>query len=252
MLHNIPPKSSHSHRSDNFYPRAEAALDDFINILINSDSEPIVLVMLSRFAETQISDWQLDRAEKKTDPEERESLINDAYKKFDRLALCMNNIFEQFSVNALLTRTGIIPRQEDKITKEIYEPVLQTLADPKWKSLNDDIGKMFSEYRDGNYPEVITKAHGAVHRFLQVLVGEEGKSGKGEVGKLYSLAIRENKIPVSRFTKSIVDSIQSFIVAERATKSSAKPAKEDATSEDALLNMNVLMVFLQHCLQNGR
>ena len=44
--------------------------------------------------------------------------------------------------------------------------------------------------------------------------------------------------------------IQSFIVSERATNSTAKPALQMADSSDALLVMNVLTVFLQHCLQN--
>jgi len=86
------------------------------------------------------------------------------------------------------TRNGFVPRQDNKITEEIYTPTLRVLADPKWKSVSIDLAKMFEDYRNENYPESITKAHSAVHRFLQILVGEEGKSGRGEVGKLFQKA----------------------------------------------------------------
>lgn len=33
------------------------------------------------------------------------------------------------------------------------------------------------------------------------------------------------------------------------TKSTAKPVLENATPSDTLLVMNVVMIFLQHCLQ---
>src|SRR5690606_3714440 len=98
-----------------------------------------------------------------------------------------------------------------------------------------------------NYSETITIAHRAVQRFLQKLVGEEGKNGKGEVGKLFSKAKSEGIIPVNRFTEPIVQVFQNFISSERANKSSAKPAKEEASSNDALLVMNVVMIFLQYC-----
>jgi hypothetical protein len=108
---------------------------------------------------------------------------------------------------------------------------------------------MFEDYRKEDYPEVITKAHRAVQRFLQVLVGEEGKSGKGEVGKLFQKAKEDGIIPINRFTEPLVNVIQGFITSERATNSTAKPAMKDATPSDALLMMNVVMVFLQYCLQ---
>jgi hypothetical protein len=41
---------------------------------------------------------------------------------------------------------------------------------------------MFEDYRQEDYAMTITKAHRAVQRFLQILVGAEGKNGKGEVG----------------------------------------------------------------------
>ncbi|MCY4641517.1 MAG: hypothetical protein OXC41_02290 [Gammaproteobacteria bacterium] len=57
-------------------------------------------------------------------------------------------------------------------------------------------------------------------------------------------------ISKNHFSESIIKAIQSFVVRERATNSTAKPALQQATASDALLVMNVLMVFLQHCLQD--
>lgn len=123
----------------------------------------MVFRMLSKFAESHIDHF------------------DEAFNKFNQLANCLNHIFEQFAVNQLVTRNGFVPRQDDKITEEVYIPTLSILADPKWKSVSTDLALMFEDYREENYAEAITKAHRAVQRFLQVLVGEEGKSGKGEV-----------------------------------------------------------------------
>jgi hypothetical protein len=111
---------------------------------------------------------------------------------------------------------------------------------------------MFEEYRDRNYAEAITKAHAAVHRYLQILVGEDGKSGKGEVGKLFAAAKEAGLVPANRFSEPLVNLLQGYIVSERATNSTAKPALREATASDALLMMNVVLVFLQHCLQERR
>ena len=109
---------------------------------------------------------------------------------------------------------------------------------------------MFNDYNAKKYPEVITKASSTVQRFLQILVGEEGKSGKGEFGRLFDLAKRRGIISDHRFTVRIISAIEGFIAEERANKSTAKPTLKLPTSSDALVAMNIVMVFLQHCLQN--
>ena len=109
---------------------------------------------------------------------------------------------------------------------------------------------MFNDYKSENYSEVVTKVHTVVHRFLQMIVGEEGKNRKGELGKLLAQAKREGIVSDHRFTELIVTAIQSFFSGERAERSTAKPANRPARASDALLAMNVLMVFLQHCLQH--
>ena len=250
-LHAITPERDIRGYS-NEYERMEAAFTDFKDIFVSEKTEAMALRMISVFAQSCINNMNYKWAVKEKKEKRREELIGEAFKRFDRLANCLNHIFEQFSVNVQLTRSGLIPKQDEKITKEIYEPTLKILADPKWKTVNDDLAQMFEDYREGNYPEVITKAHSAVQRFLQILVGEEGKSGKGEVGKLFGAAKKKGLIPVDRFTEPIIKVFQGFIVSERAKKSTVKPALKDATPSDALLMMNVVMVFLQHCLQHTK
>lgn len=249
-LHNIKPQDAY--RGSNEYERKQAALLDFQHILLQEKSDAMIFRMLSKFASCYIDGFNYRRAAELTDEGERKGLTDEAFKKFDRLGNCLNHIFEQFAVNQVVTRNGFVPRQDEKIIKDVYAPTLRVLADPKWKAVSVDLGKMFEDYREENYPEVITKAHVAVQRFLQIITGEEGKSGKGEVGKLFQEAKNKGLIPVNRFTEPLINFIQSFIVSERATNSTAKPTLKDTEPKDALLMMNVVMVFLQYCLQNTK
>ena len=228
----------------------QAGIEDFEYIFLNERSGDLVLCMLSLFAKEHISDWFLHAAQEEKDSEERAGLINQAFDEFDRLAKCLNHIFEQFSINLLVTRNGFIPRQDDRIDKEVYEPTLKVLSDPKWKSVSDDLADMFNDYQKQSYPEAITKAHSAVQRFLQILVGNEGKNGRGELKELFALARKEGVISENQFTRDIVKVFHGFISSERANNSTAKPALRPTSSSDALLVMNVVMVFIQHCLQN--
>lgn len=249
-LHQIKPEGDF--RTNNEYQRMEAALQDFQHIFLNEASDAMVLRMLSRFAQSYIDGTKYKWAEEaKTEPE-RKKYLDEAYEKFDRLANCQNHIFAQFSVNQMLTRSGLVPRQDEKITQGIYVPTLEILADPKWKTVSDSLAGMFEDYRERNYPEVITKAHSSVQRFLQILVGDEGKNSKGEVGKLFAKAKEDGIIPINRFTEPIIAVFQGYISSERATNSTAKPAVKEASAEDALLMMNVVMVFLQYCLQETK
>lgn len=251
-LHAIKPERDHYRGGyGNESERMRAAILDFQHIFLQEKSDAMVFRMFSKFISCYIDGFDMRAAESKNE-EERKKLIDDAFEKFDRLANCFNHIFEQFAVNQLVTRNGFVPQQDEKITDEVYTPTLRVLADPKWSAVNADLAKMFEDYRDENYSEAITKAHSAVHRFLQILVGEEGKSGKGEVGKLFQKAKEESAIPINRFTEPLISVIQGFIVSERATNSTAKPTLKDTTASDALLVMNVVMIFLQHCLQKQR
>lgn len=247
-LHAVQPQRDHYRGGyGNESERMKAAITDFQHIFLREKSDAMVFRMLSKFAESHIGGYY--RATEIQDDVERKKLIDDAFNKFDRLANCLNHILEQFAVNQLVTRNGFVPRQDNKITEEIYTPTLSILADPKWKSVSTDLALMFEDYREENYAEAITKAHRSVQRFLQIIVGEEGKNGKGEVGKLLQKAKEDGIIPANQFTEPLVNVIQGFITSERATNSTAKPTTKDATASDALLMMNVVMVFLQYCLQ---
>jgi hypothetical protein len=252
-LRQCPGKRLHTTPSDGGieqFAAKEAAFEDFKDIFLNEQSEAMVLRMLSVFARCHIDQSDLGYAKKATQEAERNKNIADAFAKFDRLANCLNHIFRQFAVNQVVTRSGFVPRQDDRITDGIYVPTLKALADPKWAAVSVDLGGMFRDYREQHYPEVITKAHSAIQRFLQIAVGEEGKSGKGELAKLFKEAKDRGIISTNRFVDPVVAAISGFIPSERATNSTAKPALKDATPADALLMMNVVMVLLQHCLQN--
>lgn len=249
-LHKIAPQRD-SYGRDNSAQRREAAANDFELIFLNEESDALVLRMLSKLADAYIDKHFYTAASKETDEEKQQLLVASAFEKFDRLASALNHIFEQFSVNQLVTRSGIVPRQENLISDVVYKPTLQILSAPKWASVDADLRRMFEDYRDCSYAEAITKAHSAVHRFLQIIAGEEGKSGKGEVGKLFAKAKFSGKIPVNKFTEPLISVLQNYFPSERATNSTAKPALKEAGSSDALLMMNLVMVFLQHCLQAG-
>lgn len=247
-LHAIKPERSYR-GIGNESQRIKAAHMDFEHIFLHEKSDALVLRMLSKFADCYIDKYRYRLAFEATDMDKRKEYIVEAYQNFDTLSNCLNHIFQQFSVNQLVTRSGFIPRQDEKIIQEVYVPTLHILADPKWKTVSDDLAKTFEDYRDGNFSETITKAHRAVQRFLQILVGEEGKNAKGEVKVLLQKAKEEGLLPINRFTEPFVNLIHSFIVSERATNSTAKPSVKEASSSDAMLMMNLVMIFLQYCLQ---
>lgn len=252
-LHQVKSINNHRYRGyEDDSEKTEAAIEDFCSIFLYEKSDAMVLRMLTKFAESYINDFDYRNAEQEKDDKKREKYIKDAFEEFDRLTNCLNHIFEQFAVNSILTRNGPVPRQDNKITEEIYVPTLKVLADPKWKTVSDDLMHMFEDFREENYSETITKAHRAIQRFLQILVGKEGKNSKGELANLFREAKKQSIIPSNRFTEPIINVFQSFIPSERATKSTAKPSITEATSSDALLMMNIVMVFLQHCLQKNK
>jgi hypothetical protein len=251
-LHKIPPKYNHSLGRNNTSERIAAATDDFMSIWKSETNEDLLLAMLSKFAERHI-DWDsYDRAEKGSEPSEIEKDTERAFRKFDKLANCLNHIFEQFAINVVLTRSGLVPRQDERLMELVYTPTLAMLSNPRWKGVNADVAAMFKDYNEGRFGEAITKAHTAVHRFLQTLVGDDGAAGKGELGKLFAKAKRDQLIPQNRYTDGVIGVLQGYSSSERAEKSTAKPASSNATASDALLMMNVVMVLLQYCLQNTK
>lgn len=227
-----------------------AAYNDFKYILKNEKSSEIVMLMFSKFVQCFINETSLGFANTLDDIKRKKEIIDEAYERFDSVSGHFNHIFEQFSINQEVTRNGFIPRQDKKITELIYQPTLKILSDPKWQSVDSDFSRMFDDFQNAKYSECIAKAHNAVQRFLQVIIGEEGKNGKGNFGQLFSEAKKNGLISVNQFTEPVINAMQRYIPSERANNSSAKPAVKEATYSDALLMMNVVMVLIQHCLQN--
>lgn len=228
----------------------EAAKTDFEQIFIFGESEDLVLFMISLFAGCLINNQEIETAQKTQNIEERKKLVGLAYMEFDLFAKRLNYLFEQFSVNIVVSRCGMIPRQDDRITEDIYEPTLQILSDPIWDPVNSILDEMFTNFRNQQYPEVITNAHNAVHRFLQIALGKNGNLGKGEFGRLFNQAKSNNLISNNSEIEDSVKLMKSFLPSQRAKRSTAKPTSHTANSADALLVMNISIVLIQHCLQN--
>jgi hypothetical protein len=246
-LHATRALRSSSGQITNQDKRIRAASVDFMSIMLGA-SEALVLRAVTELAACHIDQDWLRMAAASADATKRAEFLGRAFKKFDRLANCLNHIFEQFSVNWRMTRAGLVPMQDEKITAELYVPTLRALSDPKWREVSSDLARVFQDFSEGNFSEAITKVHAATQRFLQILVGEDFANGKGEVAKLFSTAKAKKLIPANRFSEQFINGVQSSIVAERATNSTAKPAKQEASATDALLAMNLVMVFIQHCL----
>jgi hypothetical protein len=173
------------------------------------------------------------------------------YRDFDVFALELNDVFEQFGLNIYLTRNGFIPKQDDKIVKDIFEPVLKCLSHEKWTEVNKLFSDAFVEYRKNtpnSYSTCITHTVSAVQAFLQILVN--GKTGIGDISKLIPKAQKENLIPSDMFTKKVFETIESVLMRERQERGDPHPKKEYANEKNAKLVLNLAMVFLQHSIQN--
>jgi len=244
-LHKVKPYSSGY--SNNEGERCGAAFEDFREILLKSENEDVVLRMLSAFVRAHIKTYAYRAATTATDKQKRDEYVKDAFDDVDRLAKTFNYLFRQFSVNIQVTRSGFIPVQDAKLAEQIYAPSLAALSDPKYEKVNEDLAKMFADYRAGDFGDVITKAHSAVQRFLQIHAGE-GKNGKGELADLFAAAKKNGLVSSTRFGEPLIRVLEGYFPSERATKSTAKPALKEATPRDAMLMMDLVMVFFHHCL----
>jgi len=135
----------------------EAARMDFRNIFLEGGDE-LVLVMLSKLLSGRIDASLIDKAKETADAATRHEMTDSAFQEFDSLAKILNHVFDQFCVNVRITRNGIVPRQDDRITGEIRGPVPEVQSDPKWRLVSDNLSGMFEDYLEQNCPEVIAKA----------------------------------------------------------------------------------------------
>jgi len=148
-----------------------AACQDFHAIFMDQ-SESVVFELLSHYCRNLLP-RSLDR--KPGEPDKSyERRIKGKLKEFERFANALNDVFEQFDVNVVLTRRGFIPRQDPRqdkmISEDVYEPVLSFLSDEKWKPVNNELSDAFKEYSDKEYSNSITHAISALQAYLQILV----------------------------------------------------------------------------------
>lgn len=226
----------------------EEALKDFLNIFLYQNQD-VVYELLSIYAMFCIDFTTLDNIDKAKNKQEQDNIKNNAFKKIDDFKDDFNDLFEQFNLNVVLTRQGIVFRQDSKITDEIYQPVLTYLSGKKWNSVNRDLSDAFTEFQKKTpqgYSACITHSVSSVQAFLQILVS--GETGKGEINQLIAKARSENKIPTDLFTEKIFKDIESILMAERQKTGNPHPKKEYANEKNAKLLLNLVMIFMQHCI----
>lgn len=235
------------------YPILENACYDFFNIFINGN-ENLVLELLSLYCVYLIEEkeqFTIEKSNNENEDEYQKRLTDYRYEIFDKFSERLNEVFIDFGLNYLLTRQGFIPRQEEKIITEIYEPVLKALSDQKWKEVNNLLIDAFSEYRKNTpqgYSNCITNAISSIEGFLQILIN--GKiDNKGTLGELIDQGIKKQQIPDDVFTKTIFRNFDSILSRERMETSIAHPKKEYGTEKNARLILNIAMIFIQHCMQ---
>ena len=209
--------------------------------------------MLSLYCKILISEREEKEISKYPNEDEeayQQRLEDWRWKVFDNFAEKLNDVFTQFGVNLYLPRQGFIPRQEEKIIREIYEPVLKCLSHPKWKEVSKILSDAFDESRKNTpqgYSNCVTNTVSAIQAFLQIVVN--GKTGKGEISSLITEAQKKKLIQDDFFTQKIFDNLESIFARERQETGIAHPKKEYANEKNARMILNLAMVFFQHCIQ---
>lgn len=235
-------------------PSLNTACYDFYNIFINQ-VEVVVLELLSAYAnflyEFTKSDKYIYQAENEAEKDFLERKTMTEYEFFDNFSNRINDVFSQFGIKYYLTKNGFVPRQDEKITEEIYNPVLTYLSNPKWKKVNELLSDAFSDYIKSTpqgYSGCVTKTISGVQAFLQILINGNIGSSDG-LTALIKKAQEEELIPNDKFTEQIFKNVDSILMRERGFTGDAHPKKEYADEKKARLILNLSMVFLQHCIQ---
>ena len=168
---------------------------------------------------------------------------------FDGFAKDLNEVFGDFGINIFLTRNGFIPKQDEKIINEIYEPVINFLSDIKWKKVNELLSDAFAKFRENTprgFSTCVTHTVAAVEAFLQIIV--KGKTGEGDFAALISEGQRKNLIPNDMFTKDVFKTVVSILMRERKETGDAHVKESYATEKNAKMVLNLAMIFMQHCV----
>lgn len=230
-----------------------SACHDFYEIF-STQSENVVLELLSLYSKFIILERNEDeprRTDEENDDEFKKRTSKWRCEVFDGFRGDLNEVFLQFGIKFYLTRNSFMHRQDTKIMKEIYEPVLSYFLDSKWKEVNDILADSFAEYRKNTpqgYSNSVTNTISAIQAFLQIL--NNGKIGKGNISQLIIRAQKDGFISNNFFTKKIFDNLESIFAKERQEISIAHPKKEYASEKNARTMLNLAMIFFQHCIQN--
>lgn len=226
------------------------ALKDFSNIFLTNKNDSLFYRMISIFASQFIDNWHLTMLKKWWIPSDKEDeYLQNAFKKFDIFSRKLNHIFDQFSVNITLTRVGLYPKQDNTLIDNLVSPILEKLSHPKWTNVNSDLSLAIDAYHGWDYPTSISMAHSTFQRFLQILLNqEEWKNGKWEIWKLIKEAKDKGIFWKSELSQAIEVWLQSFISNTRANKSTSKPSITQSDWSDALLMINIILLFIQQAI----
>jgi hypothetical protein len=164
--------------------------------------------------------------------------------EFDEFTKDLNDVFEQFGIYVFLTRQGFIPRQSEKITKDVYIPVLEALNSEEYAEVNEMLKKSFINFTDKHYDKVITNSINAVQAYLQLKI--HNKIGNGNLKTLLVEAQKQKIIPSDKLINDLYGNIESFFARIRQEKTDSHPSIEKATVDDALFVLNLAMVILQN------
>lgn len=225
-------------------------LSDFEEIFME-EYQDVVYELLSLYVFQCIDISSIQNINEADEENRKNEIINRAHEKADQFSNDFNDIFEQFGLNVILTRNGIVFRQDDKITKEIYVPVLSYLSGKKFIPVNRDLSDAFKKFQEKTpqgYSSCITHAISALQGFLQILV--HNKIGSGDIDQLIAIAQKKSIIPSDPFTTKIFKDIQSILMQKRQSSGDPHPKKEYANEQSAKLLLNLVMIFMQHCIAN--
>lgn len=235
----------------------ENASKDFQTIFFTQKRD-VVLELFSCFCNAMLderaemlSQGKIWKSSSESDQEWVERLTEWKYVDFNSFADSLNDVFEQFGVNLVLTRSRFIERQDPKIVSEIYTPVLNFLSLPKWKDSEREMRDAFQKYQEKTehgYSNCITHAISALEAFLQILI--EGKTGSSSgLSALITQGKEKSLLPLGEFSEKVIKGIGDTLMRERGKSGDGHPKKEYANEKNARLVLNLVIVFMQHCIQ---
>jgi hypothetical protein len=220
----------------------DIALKDFARIVRRGKTD-IVIEALSLYGQDIIDNSYL-KGDKSTEED-----IENAYENFDNFGRAINNLFENFGINLLLTRNGFIPRQEKIIEEYILEPVIKGISGKEWRPVQSDLHDALKEYHKGTksgYSNAITHLASTLQAFLQIKVN--GKIGKGEIDALLEKGIANGNIPNDQLSKKVLKGLVSTVMEARQKSGDAHPKTEYANDKSVRLILNSVATFIQHCI----